>query len=119
MDLKAKILQALERKGTIVKIPDTDTEVMIAPLPAWLKIKIEDAQLANNFKLSDFIYDIIVECFLDPETGEKIFTKADTVLLNNKDISKLEPLIIKIITMSQITDSQLQEMQEELKKMTR
>lgn len=117
-DRKSSIIKALDRQGTIVKIPGTDIDVKIVPLPAWLKIKIEDAQVSNSFRLSDYIYDIIIECILDPDTDEKIFSKADIPLLNSKDITKLEPLVIKIIGMSQIPEKELEELQQELKKMT-
>lgn len=100
-----------------MKIPGTDIDVLVAPLPGWLKLKMEDAQMQNSFKISDFMYDIIINCILDPDTGAKIFDTNDKALFDESDLTVFEQLAIKAIELSAVTTKEFNDLTNELKKM--
>lgn len=105
--LRDKILQAQDLRSELLDVPHWGVKVEIRTLTA--KERSSLIGKAMNRQTGDIDYGIlypllVVACTYDPETGEKVFTEADTDALGGKSGAAMEHIAQKAADLSGLTE---------------
>lgn len=101
-DLRQQILDTDDIKEEEVGVEEWNCKILVRGLTGKDRSEILTSALTRDGRL-DFskVYpDLVIATSFDPETGEKIFSKTDREVLNEKSGSALEKIAGKAVKLS-------------------
>ena len=111
MKLRDKILQSVDLEEELVAVPEWDCEILVRGMTGDKRSKLISECVKVNSRTKqtktdlDKMYPImIIECSLDPETKERIFSDEDRDALSKKSAKALDRVFKKASALSGLED---------------
>ena len=113
-ELRNKILQADDLESEVVDVPQWGVEVEIRSLSGRDRAALNRvATSGDGFDLERWYSEILIATVHDPETGERVFEKADAKALGGKSNAALERLAQTAMRISGMAATAVDEAEEE------
>ena len=105
MNLKEKIKNAQDILTEVVHVPQWDADVEVRTMSALRRAQLLTlcADDSGQMIMDRFHAGVLVACCFDPESGEKLFTDADTEWLMEKSSGAIDLLATKAMELSGLT----------------
>lgn len=105
MNIREVALKTALRSETI-NVPEWDCDVVVKEFTAAFRSRL--GVLASQGKMETFYPEIAIECTFSPETGERVFDKADVRALGNSPGGPLQQIGDAAIRLSGMAKTDLE-----------
>lgn len=111
INLRDKIFQAKDIKEELVYVEEWDVKVLVRGLNGKSRSEVLNSALTKQgtFDFVKVYPDLVIATSYDPETNEKIFTKEDRDLINEKSGSALEKIASVAVRLSGLNQKAIED----------